>query len=98
MPAAPPEAPARTHKQASSVYPTLEWLARGQASGSVDRRGATRQRARIDRVAAPQAELPGELVRRLAADAHAAAVDAEEVVGGAEADQVPGVVGSSLRE
>ena len=48
-------------------------------------------------VTAPQAELPDDFVWRAAGDAHAAAVDAEEVVGGAEADQVLRVVASSLR-
>src|SRR5438132_2973368 len=47
-------------------------------------------------VTAPQAELPDELVRRRAGDAHAAAVDAVEVMGGAEADQIRGVIASAL--
>ncbi len=48
-------------------------------------------------VTAPQPELPDELVWRAAGDAHASAVDAVEVVGGAEADQVGRIVASSLR-
>src|SRR5207245_9681234 len=65
-------------------------------SGFACARGGDVQGSRRVDIAAPQAELPGELVRRRAGDWHAAAVDAVEVVGGAEADQVRRVVASSL--
>src|SRR6267378_8632659 len=48
-------------------------------------------------VTAPQAELPEELVRSRAGDAHAAAMNAVQVVSCTETDQVLGVVAASLR-
>src|SRR5712664_2862207 len=69
------------------------------AGGSGARIGSRAARAisGSGHVTAAQAELPDELVRSRAGDAHAAAMNSVQVVSGTEADQVLGVVAASLR-
>src|SRR5467141_717772 len=74
-------------------------FSRRAADGSAARNGcrAARVVSSGGHVTAPEAELPEELVRSRAGDAHAAAMNAVQVVSGTEADQVLGVVAASLR-
>src|SRR6267143_4789348 len=73
-------------------------LGKGQSDEALGLAGrAEVQLSRGGDVTAPEAELPDELVRSRAGDAHAAAMNAVQVVSGTEADQVLGVVAASLR-
>src|SRR5712664_2760771 len=74
-------------------------FSRRAADGSAERNGCRAARVVSSRghVTAAEAELPDELVRSRAGDAHAAAMNAVQVVSGTEADQVLGVVAASLR-
>src|SRR6267378_4512496 len=75
------------------------YFSRIAADGSGARIGCRAARAvsGSGHVTAAQAELPDELVRSRAGDAHAAAMNSVQVVSGTEADQVLGVVAASLR-
>src|SRR5467141_3625857 len=83
----------------SAAAPRRLYFSRIAADGSGARNGCRAARAisGSGHVTGAQAELPDELVRSRAGDAHAAAMNSVQVVSGTEADQVLGVVAASLR-